>query len=478
MSPRTAAGTPIGATRTLASFAARTSFRDLPPEVVDAAKVAILNILAAAVGGAQTRIGRLHVELARESGGGVRAATLIGHGAKVSVPFAAYANGGLAFALDYEDVCQYVIHPGPITVPAALAVGEQRGATGRDVLAAVVVGYEVATRIGWAMQPTPERGARVWGQQYTPFAACAAAGNLLGLDAVAMDAAFGVTGTYAPVPSAYKYFGLVEETRPMREAKLGWGWMSMAGVMGALSANAGFRGGHGILDGDEGFWIMAGSDRCDHARMTEGLGERWLIVDTDYKLHPSIAWNHPPFVALTRLIEEHDVRPGQVERARVWNVGVSRIADHAPRSAVDAQFSLPYAVATTLLREPLTPALYDEATIGSRRVRSMLARVECIPDEQMDLDWFNGNTMRTRVELQLKDGRTLEAEAAFPGDKPPYGREQVIAKLEAMADGLLPAARVARIVETVDRIERLANVGELARQLVPARRRTARTSAG
>lgn len=474
MSPRTAAAS-IGTTRTLASFAARTSFRDLPSPAVDAAKVAILNILAAAIGGAQTRIGRLHVELARASGGGVRAATLIGHGAKVSVPFAAYGNASLAFALDYEDVCQYVIHPGPITVPAALAIGEQRGATGRDLLTAVVVGYEVGTRIGWAMQPTPARGAKVWGQQYTPFAACATAGNLLRLDPIAMDAAFGVTGTYAPVPSAYKYFGLVEETRPMREAKLGWGWMSMAGVMGALSAKAGFRGGHGILDGDEGFWIMAGSDRCDHARMTADLGERWLIVDTDYKLHPSIAWNHPPYVALTRLIEQHDVRPGQVERVRVWNVGVPRIADHHPRTAVDAQFSLPYTVATTLLREPLTPALYDEARIRSRRVRSMLARIECIADEQMDLDWFNGNTMRTRVQLQLKDGRTLEAAAAFPGDKPPYGRAQVIAKLEAMADGLLAPARIAGIVDTVDRLERLADLGQLTRQLIPSRRRSART---
>ena len=458
-------------THRLATYAATTRYRDLPAEVVAAAKVAVLNIIAAAIGGSQTRIGRLHTQLAREIGGGVRQSTLIGHGARVSRPIAAYANGGLAFALDYEDVCQYVIHAGPIVVPAALAIAEAQRASGRNFLTAVVMGYEVGTRIGWAMQPSPERGAQVWGQQYTPFAACAAAGNLLALSPVEMDAAFGVAGTYAPVPSAYKYFGIVEETRPMREAKLGWGWMSMAGVMGAVSAQAGFRGGHGILDGKEGFWIMAGSDRCDFPKMTQGLGSEWLILGTDYKLHPSIAWSHPPYVALTRLMRENLITPERVARVRVWNVGVSRIADYDPQGAVDAQFSLPYAVATTVLGEALTPALYDERTIRSARVRAMLKRVECLADPAMDLDWFEKNIMRSRVEIELLDGRRLEASATFPGDKPSYGRDQVIDKLRAMADGLMGEAQIARIVHTVDRLEKLADVTTLARLLVPMRRK-------
>ncbi len=164
-------------TRQLATFATDVRFQKLPSEAVAAAKIAVLNILAAALGGAQTRIGRLHTQLAKDTGGGVKEATLIGDGARVSRPMAAYANGGLAFALDYEDVCQYVIHAGPIVVPAVLAVSESLGASGKSMLASVVAGYEVGTRIGWAMQPSPERGAQVWGKQYTPFAACAAAGN-------------------------------------------------------------------------------------------------------------------------------------------------------------------------------------------------------------------------------------------------------------------------------------------------------------
>ena len=156
-------------------------------------KLAVLNIIAAALGGAQTRIGALHTTLAREIGGGVKQATLIGDGARVSRPIAAYANGSLAFALDYEDVCQYVIHAGPIVIPAALALAEAQHSSGKDFLTSVVLGYEVGTRIGRAMQPTPARGAQVWGQQYTPFAACVAAGRFLRLTPVEMDVAFGIT---------------------------------------------------------------------------------------------------------------------------------------------------------------------------------------------------------------------------------------------------------------------------------------------
>jgi 2-methylcitrate dehydratase PrpD len=457
-------------TRRLATFASDLDFQQLPADVVAIAKVALLNIVAAAIGGAQTRIGRIHTTLAKQLGGGRRESSIVGDGERVSVPAAAYANGSLAFALDYEDVCEYVIHAGPIVVPAVLAVGEARRVSGKAALTALVAGYEVGTRIGQSMQPSPERGAQVWGQQYTPFAACAAAGNLLGLTAVEMDVAFGVTGTYATVPSAYKYFGIVAETRPMREAKLGWGWMSMAGTMGALSAQAGLRGGHGMLDGKEGFWIMAGSDQCDVATMTKGLGSEWKILRTDFKLHPSIAWSHPAHVALSRLMRTHAIKPAQIERARVWNVGVPRIADYAPQGAVDAQFSLPYAVATTLLGERLTPALYSEEKLGSAAVRAMLARIDCIEDGEMDLDWFKRNVMRTRVEIELKDGRKLEQAVTFPIDKPKVGRAEVIGKLEAMADGLLPASRVQTIAAAVDEVEGLKNLATLAALLSPGAR--------
>lgn len=454
-------------TRALAEYAVSGTLDDLPPAVVAHTKTAIMNILGAALGGAATRIGQLHVNLARATGGGIGDASLIGGGGKVSTAMAAYANASLAFALDYEDVVCYCIHAGPVTIPAALAVGEQLGSSGRDLLMAVERGYEIGTRIGLSMQPSAARGAQVWGQQYTPFAPCVAAGRLLGLDAERLDTALGITGTYATVPSAYKYFGTVGETRPMREAKLGWGWMSLGGVFGALSAAEGFQGGHGILDGDEGFWIMAGSDQCDHDVMTRDLGTTHYILETEFKVHPSIAWNHPPHVALQRLMAEEKFTASDVTRVHVKGLGIERIADFEPAGAVDAMFSLPYTIATTLLGDPLLPAMYDDARIKAPEVRALLDRIECEPDPAAELAWFNEHRMCFEITVSLTGGRVLRTQTEFPRDKPEQGHREIVRKFRELTAVVLPESRAGEIIDAVENLEQLDNVATLAKMLVP-----------
>jgi len=451
----------------LANYACVAKYDDLPQEVVEHAKIAILNILAVALGGYKTRIGKLHLELAKETGGGIPESTLIGDGEKVACPFAAYANGNLAFALDYEDVVLYTLHAGPVVIPAALAVGEKVKASGKDFILATVLGYEIGTRIGLSMQPSPERGSKVWGQQYTPFAPCVSAGRLLGLTGNEMEIAFGVTGTYATVPSAYKYFGIVEETRPMREVKLGWGWMSMAGVFGALSAKNGFRGGHGILDGDEGFWIMAGSDRCDFEKMTEGLGTTYLILETEFKVHPSIAWNHPPHTAIKALLETHDIGPEDIEGVTVRGLGADRIADYDPAGPVDAMFSLPYTVATTILGEKLVPDMYSDSKLRDPRVKDLLKRISVESDPEADRIWFEEHRAVFSIHITLCSGQELKTEVEYPKDKPPFGKPEVKDKFRDLASLTLSSKRVEEIIKMIENLDGLEDISELAGLLKP-----------
>jgi 2-methylcitrate dehydratase PrpD len=455
----------MSATRALAEHAVGGTFDDLPAEVVAHTKTAILNILGAALGGAQTRVGKLHVNLARATGGGVAEASLIGASGRVSCAMAAYANASLAFALDYEDVVCYCIHAGPVTIPAALAVGEMLGSSGRELLIAIERGYEIGTRIGLSMQPSAERGAQVWGQQYTPFAPCVATGRLLGLDAERMDSAMGITGTYAPVPSAYKYFGTVAETRPMREAKLGWGWMALGGTFGAQSALEGFQGGHGILDGEEGFWIMAGSDHCDHSVMTNDLGATHYILETEFKVHPSIAWNHPPHVALKKMMAAEKFSASDVASVRLKGLGAERIADFHPAGAVDAMFSLPYTVATTLLNDPLLPAMYEDDRIHSADVSALLERISVEPDNEAELAWFNEHRMCYEIDVALNDGREIHVETEFPRDKPELGHKEIADKFRELAGVSLPAERVEDIVKMVEDLDTLDSVAPLAEML-------------
>ena len=122
----------MGTTRDLTKFVARTTYADLPKATIDSTKLAVMNIVGCMLAGYQTRIGKLHTEMAKDMGGGREQSTIIGDGAKVSAPLAAYANGNFGFALDYEDTVLYITHPGYITMSSGLAVGEMLGSSGKD----------------------------------------------------------------------------------------------------------------------------------------------------------------------------------------------------------------------------------------------------------------------------------------------------------------------------------------------------------
>ncbi len=460
----------MGVTRDLVCNVVRTRYEDLSPAAILATKRAILNILGNCVAGNRTRIGALHVQLARDMGSAPAQATILGDGARVSMPVAAYANGNLAFALDYEDTVRYVTHPGFVTCASGFAVAEPLRTSGRDLILAVALGYEIVARIGLAMQPTTERGRIVFGEQYHPFGGVVTAGKLLGLDASQFDAAFGIAGTYAPVPSAYKYFGVVAETRPMREVKLGWGWMCMGATLAALSAQRGFGGGHGILDGERGFHVMAGSDRCDFERMTRGLGDGWMIVETDHKIYPAIARNHPPYVAARDLVDANGVEPKDVERVVVRGMQVRVVEDFDPRSAVDAQFSLPHAVVMALVREPLGPRMFDDDRLFDPLVRELLGRISIEHDAEADILYFEEQRLRYTVTIVLKSGRTLSREIEFPRDQPRFGQRALEDKFRTLAGSVLPTTQVERGIELAMTLDDLDDIVPLVQTLCPPSR--------
>ena len=455
----------MGVTRILCQHVVNTKYDDFPKEVIEQAKLCILNILGVTFGGYKTRIGQLHVKMAKDIGGGIPEATIIGDGAKVSCPLASYANGNLAFALDYEDMINYIIHPGYISVSSGLAIGEVVKSSGKEFITAIILAYEIASRIALSMQPTIERGSKVWGEQYTPFAATITAGKLLGLDEDQMDIAFGITGTYATVPSAYKYFGIVKDTRPMREVKLGWGWMCMAGVFGALSAKEGFRGGYGILDGDEGFWIMAGSDRCDFDKMTENLGNKYLIMETEFKVHPSIGWVHPVYMATKELVDKYELRPEHIEKIIVSGMQINRIDDYSPAGSVDAMFSLPYTIATTILREKLLPDMYSEEKISDPRVQELLKKIKCVPDPEADRLWFEKQWLVFTIEMIINGGKHLNRQIIWPKERPTFGKKEVKQKFWDLANLVVSAEQAEKILQTVEKLESLSDISELVDML-------------
>jgi 2-methylcitrate dehydratase PrpD len=241
--------------------------------------------------------------------------------------------------------------------------------------------------------------------------------------------------------------------------------MCLAGVVAAQSAKLGFQGGAGFLDGEQGFWIMHGSDRCDFDRMVEGLGTTWLTRETEFKLHPSIGVNHPAYWATKLLVEEHGIRSGQVRGVRVKTLWADRIGDGSPDGEVDAQFSLPYTVAATLMSEPVAAAMYSEEKRRDPELLRLLGLIELVDDQQADRAFYEEQRIGQTVEIALTDGRELRRAIEFPRDKPPFGRAEVEAKFETLVDGSLDPARRRLVRRMIDDLDQLADVASLTTML-------------
>ena len=262
------------------------TFDDIPDPVVSKCKTLILDALACGIAGSRTPIGRIVSDLADHLGGKPQA-TILGAGFKTSCTTAAFVNASAVNALDYDDTAQFG-HPGSTTIPAVLALGEYLNCDGRAVIEAIVIGYEVGLRVASAINPTYERYRQVHGIG-TPqiFGATAAAAKLLGLDLESTLNAFGIAGASAPVAHAGK-FGWHDKS--IAFVKDNVAWPAESGLRAALLAEKGYEGSESILDGNNGFWVMAGSDRCDFNSMMDF--SQYQILGVSLKPYPCCRWIH------------------------------------------------------------------------------------------------------------------------------------------------------------------------------------------
>ena len=245
-------------TEKVVDFIADSKKEAIPANVIEHAKTFILDTIGCAIGGYCTKPGKEIAAMAKVFSGGGEA-TVLGDGSKVSAPFACWANSSLANVLDMDDVFAGTAHQANCLIPTALGIGETQKASGLEVIHSIVVGFEVASRIGLYAWPSPEKARTYFPSTWQVFNAVSVAGKLLGLSKREIYHAFGLAGTVPPVPIDMQKF--VE--RPMGFAKNVFGWTTFTGVFWTLMAQKGSEGTPHILDGDAGFWNIMGSDQHD-----------------------------------------------------------------------------------------------------------------------------------------------------------------------------------------------------------------------
>ncbi|MGH3757003.1 MmgE/PrpD family protein [Actinophytocola sp.] len=449
---------------TLARFLSDLSYEDIPPDVVATAKLCVLDTLGVGLTASRRPWTRMVVGMAREAGG-TPVSAVWGHGFRTSPQLAALANGTAAHGIEMDDrIPTAELHPGSMVVPAALAVAEAARMAGRELLAAVVAGYEAGIRVGYAVRTRP--GIHSPGHKGV-WATVAAAGRALGLDAQGMQDAFGLAGSMASGITEFS-----QDSRGTMVKRLHGGLAAQHGVLAAQLAGRGVTGPASVLDGIYGYCRVFGADvdEIDLDELTVELGRAWRI--TDRELKPYAAWggSHTVIDAIGKILAESAPRPGDVAAVEV--AGSSRLlVQHdlaRPRSIMAAQYSLPFLTATALCRgaDALTSPdeVWTEDLLDDPDILRLAALVELRVDAEMDEIFRRERTYGgARVRVRLRDGseRAAVVYHSRGTTKNPMSREEIHAKFTRLAGGVLGERRARELLTTVDDLEHLVDVGEL-----------------
>jgi len=410
--------------RLLAERLAGVRYSDLRADVIDHARRAVTDWLGSALAGSIEKPARLAQTVA--AGFGASSEATIFSDGRAAAPAAAFANGVASHILELDDIHRgSTVHAAAPIVSAALAVAEREHADGRAFLAAVVLGYEAAFRIGEAVNPSHYYFFHPTGTVAT-FGAAVAAGSLIGLNANQMLDALGSAGTQAAALWEFNADGAMSK-------HLHPGKAAINGVLAADLARIGFTGATRILEGDRGFLraMTGGPERSaphyDASRITDGLGKQWKIGENGYKLYSCCAHTHTAVdcaldIRARRTWSSSDVlRDVSGVTIDTYGPGYEIVKEMNPRTPYQAKFSLAYCVAAALLEGALGLEQFGDERFGSDGVRDaaiadLLGRVNVTVAD--DLTAKYPSAWPVRLTISLNDGATERAASDHPRGNP------------------------------------------------------------
>jgi 2-methylcitrate dehydratase PrpD len=451
--------------RRLARFVRALRLDDLPRPVVAQAQLLALDTLGSCLASSTMDFGRAVLDSAEALGGGAES-SLVGRPARVAAANAVLANGTLAHGLDFDDTREdAIVHTGCVAVPTALACAEAASATGARALEALIAAVEVMCRVGLVVP------GRFHARHFHPtsltsgFAAAAAAGKLAGLEESALVHAFGICGSQAG--GIIEYLGDGSWTKRLHP-----GWGAHAGVVAVRLAAAGFTGPERVLEGEHGFYaaFAGGHDAARLEAEIESLGRTWEILNLTYKPYPAGSIAHPYMDCAARLRDTHAIVPETIAEIRCRTAAgpVPRLweplaAKHRPANGYSAKFSLPYLLATVLVRGTAGLADFTDDAVRDERILAVAGRVGYDLDPTIDYPrQFVGH-----VRIRLQDGRVLEEHQDHPRGGPdfPLAPRDLEVKFRGNATLALTADAIDRVIADVGRLATLPAVGPLMARL-------------
>jgi len=453
----------------IAEFVVEMRFEDLPEAVVHEAKRSFLDAIGCAIAGIATEKGKISVALARRLGGPSES-SIIGMGDKVSCCNAAFANGELINALDYDALP----HVQPFVIPPALAAAESAKASGRDLILAIVLAEEISKRLSMALRGTMIQKLMkdletpaVWGNgHHCIFGAAAGAGKILRLNRQKMTHALGIAGYLAPVP----YCGKWDRIAPKPIIKYApIGWICSSAVNAVLIADMGYTGDPTVFDGDYGFWRFYSSESWNPDLVMDQLGKKWLFTDILYKFYPCCSFFCTQLDCFRSIIDKNNLVPEEIESVNVLSAPF--FASPNPMEVtnqVDAQFSPPYVIAVAAHRVKVGRDWQDFDTIRDKSILGFMKKVNFqVHPGVADAKRKDPRSWLAKVEVMAK-GKVFTEERMYPkgtnGTDFKATDEELVEKFRGNASGLLTQDKIDRVIRSLLDLERVENISEITEQ--------------
>jgi 2-methylcitrate dehydratase PrpD len=440
----------------LVSYVCRTNFNDLPKAVVLRAKEVLADTVSVIASGAQedevkSLTKRLVDPKARQ------VASLIGSGARTEPSKAALINGTAGTFLELDEGNQFGRgHPGVHVVPAALAVAEEGRLSGQDLLTALVLGYEIGTRIGIACKIRMSMHPHgTWGT----VGAAVAVAKLMGYGEAAMREMINVSSS----------LGLATSRRTMLEGgtvrNVYSGTSNFMGVLAHQLVQSGFTG---EADGLKTVYGSVVSDTFSPEVMTDELGSRFEIARNYFKMHACCRYNHGTLDALEKILSQRPITAGDVESVDVETYSLAaQLCDRNPQNMLAAKFSIPFAVATLLVHGRTDVTCFTTEAVRKEAVQALAKRVEVKEDPKLTA--MMPARRPSRVKVTLKNGEKLEAEVTMnKGDfEDPYGPADLERKYFSLADPVWGHAKAEQIRSRVMSVEEIEDINQVTALIAP-----------
>ncbi len=440
----------------LATWVDEVRFNDLPDYVVSDTKLRILDIVGTTLAASSFDASKSIREGALRTCAGDEA-TILGHGERASTAGAALANGTMAHALDYDDThFGAVVHISAPTVTTALAIGETLGASGKDVLTAIVAGAEIGCRIGSVAPKAFHQQGFHATSVVGVFAAAATAGKLLGLDAAQLSHALGIAGSQSS--GIMQCFNDGTWTKQLHV-----GWAAHAAIIGSNLAASGFTGPSEVLEGIQGFFkTHAKPGQRFLNRMTDDLGEHWEYPSTSFKPYPCGHVVHGFLDCIVQLYQE-GLRAEQVKSMTCpiaeWMIPIMcepREVKLRPASDYHAKFSFPFTIAATLTFGTLGVEAFSDQNINNPNILALTEKITHVPDHTAtDPSRFKG-----WVKVETIDGRELERKVTdnWGSEHNPMTPDQLYNKFRENSSLLLADRKVNSLLEVIRILEGIDDI--------------------